>query len=90
MPEYPYAGIPQSMVKQPELVFLLSPPCPHCGVSTSITMTPSERYLWLDPDRPNIQQCFPDWDADKRELLLTGFHKECWDEVFLDSEGNEY
>jgi hypothetical protein len=30
----------------------------------------------------NIQQVFPDMSAEDRELLISGIHPVCWDQLF--------
>lgn len=63
----------------PEVV---TPPCIECRKTSTMTLTDEEYAKWTDPERPVIQVCFPDWLADKRELLMTGTHPECWEKLF--------
>ena len=63
------------------------PPCILCGKSDTVC---------LDPDQLNaynhgtlVDKAFPGADADRRELIKTGIHPECWDSLFPDEEGSE-
>lgn len=33
-----------------------------------------------------VQQAFPEMSADQRELLISGTHPKCWDEMFAGVE----
>jgi len=37
----------------------------------------------------HIQEALPDWAPSKRELLITGIHPSCWDEMFADPDDYE-
>lgn len=56
--------------------------CWHCGETNEITVNSVDFLRWQLGDY--IQDAFPHLDADKRELVKTGFHPECWSEVFSD------
>lgn len=62
------------------------PACPVCGISTILTIPYDKYEVLMKRDRPFIQDIFPDWSNDKRELLITGTHASCWDELFPEEE----
>ena len=68
---------------------LQTPQCPYCHKPSIIELTPDEqmRYEQLQRGKiTHIQDALPEWSADKRELLITGTHSECWDAIFEDDE----
>lgn len=66
------------------MVTMQTPKCVMCGKTSTVELTTEEATKWLDPSRPHVQDVFPHWSADKRELLVTGTHAECWDELMED------
>ena len=59
---------------------LITNPCIVCGARSEMVV-PLDNYIeWTKGTL--IQDAFPDMDADSRELLKTGTHPECWDELF--------
>ena len=72
-----------------------APRCMYCQKSATIGLTPDEqmRYEQLQRGKiTHIQDALPEWSADKRELLITGTHPECWDAIFedVDEEEDDY
>jgi hypothetical protein len=57
-------------------------------ISTMSINTTREKYqTWvLDPDRPLIQEAFPELTANEREFILTGITPEEWDGIFSKEE----
>lgn len=62
-----------------KIVFLTSP-CPHCGGRSTVELYPSEITAWKRGF--SIQRAFPRLSENERELILSGLHPQCWDEVF--------
>ena len=67
----------------------------YCQKSATIELTPDEQMRYEQLQRGEIahlQVAFPEWSADKRELLITGTHPECWDAIFedVDEEEDDY
>lgn len=58
----------------------LTPQCNWCGKRTELIL-PVDSVNELRLGRL-VQQVFPKWPADSRELLITGTHPECWDRMF--------
>ena len=66
---------------------LQTPQCHYCHKPSIIELSQSEleRYGALQRGEFRfIQDALPEWSADKRELLITGTHPECWDAIFED------
>jgi hypothetical protein len=54
------------------------PPCRVCGIRGVLADVPVDSYIgWKSRD--NVQDAFPQFDADQRELLMTGTHAHCWE-----------
>lgn len=67
----------------------------YCQKSATIELTPAEERQYerlVSGEVTHIQDAFPEWSADKRELLITGTHPECWDAIFedVDEEEDDY
>lgn len=72
-----------------------APRCMYCQKSATIELTPDEQMRYEQLQRgeiAHIQEALPEWSADKRELLITGTHPECWDAIFedVDEEEDDY
>jgi hypothetical protein len=61
-------------------------PCPECKQRSTVEMTYKQYIELVGPNRRHIQDIFPEWPADQRELIMTGMHPACWDKVM----GEEY
>ena len=57
-----------------------TPPCTLCEQRSTVSMT-TEQYERMIKGGEPVQKIFPTWSADLRELLITGTHQECWDEI---------
>ena len=55
-------------------------PCPHCRKVTQVAVDSASYDLWKKGSF--IQSAFTKSTMNERELLMTGFHSHCWDEVF--------
>lgn len=60
-------------------------PCPLCGKASSIEVEEEAFRNWNQRGM-HIQNAFPKWSDDERELLITGTHPNCWDILFPDEE----
>jgi hypothetical protein len=58
-------------------------PCVMCGKSSTVDADRAAIDRWKGG--AYIQQAFPDWSADQRELLVSGTHPECWDTLMGES-----
>lgn len=59
-----------------------TPACLGCNKTSTVELTDDEARA-LNSDVA-IQRALPDWSADDRELLITGTHPKCWDDLFGD------
>lgn len=61
-----------------------TPSCIVCRETTYLDLTEEEFDALQRPGL--IQTALPDRDADFRELVKTGIHRECWDSLFTGEE----
>ena len=59
---------------------VLTTPCIGCHQSTRMTLDTDKVKRWLNGT--HIQNVFPEMKPDDREVLLSGIHGPCWDEIF--------
>jgi len=58
-----------------KIVYVKCKPCFMCGETATVVM-PEEAYKrWAEQ---SIQHAWPEGPADKRELLITGLHDDCF------------
>lgn len=55
--------------------------CPSCKREKRLKVSAAgfEKYR---SGRYNVQDCFPELDTSKRELLISGICPDCWNEMF--------
>ena len=58
--------------------------CIHCGEDNQLILNAFDLALWRSGEL--IQYAFPKLDYKQRELIQTGIHPECWDEMFPQQE----
>ncbi len=65
-----------------------TPPCIVCKKTSLVDLESARFDRWQSGE--HVQNVFPDQTPDERELLLTGTHPACWEEIFsgtdVDSE----
>ena len=66
---------------------LRTPPCPSCGQATDIKVDLDRLLAWKGG--LHIQDAFPNLSAATRELLLTGFHSDCWSKMIAATEDDD-
>jgi len=62
-------------------------PCVGCGTTATFTMT-EEQFNRFESDE-HVQNIFPDWSAEDRELLVSGTCPDCWDEMYGEDEDGD-
>jgi len=62
--------------------------CPSCGKRNQIFANLVKLNRWQSGGEL-IQNVWPNLSAEERELMLTGFHSDCWDEMFAEDEYEE-
>lgn len=67
-----------------DVVYVRTFPCPLCGKVTVMPVPRDVVIAWRDG--VHIQRAWPEATADQRELLITGTHAACWDEMTQDEE----
>jgi hypothetical protein len=58
--------------------------CIHCNQTNEIILDAVALANWRNKEL--IQNAFPNLDYKQRELIQTGIHPECWDEMFPEEE----
>lgn len=67
------------------LIRVETKPCMQCGKRSYVEMTPEQHHRYYE-QQAFVQDVFPDWTPDQRELLITGTHPECWDAMFPEED----
>ena len=63
---------------------ILCPKCSVCGNQSILDVVHEDYDKWAAG--AFVQDAFPYLSADQRELLITGTHPECWDQLFGSDE----
>lgn len=58
----------------------LIPPCYHCNEFRPIILDGTEYYQYFMVGL-RIQDAFPTLPAEQRELIMSGIHPQCWNEM---------
>jgi len=61
-------------------VRLVTQACPLCQRTSTLYVGKAEYDRWQAG--AHVQNAFPAMPAPDRELLITGTHSKCWDEMF--------
>ena len=67
------------------MTIIYTKPCIHCNLISTIEAS-DEQYAEYIEGIKYIQDVFPEKSADERELLISGTHPKCWDEMFPDED----
>ena len=63
------------------------PRCMVCGTQSHLRVPVEGWIKRMDGKATHV--AFPDMPAEKREMLISGTHPKCWDELFRDMEEQE-
>jgi len=58
--------------------------CPHCGGSSRLNVSLFMYMQWRS--KVNIQDVWPHVSPDQREVMITGYHSACFDDIFGDDD----
>lgn len=64
---------------------ILCPPCIVCKKRAEIEVSDEGYHRWAVLGQL-AQTAFPNMSDDERELLITGTHPKCWDQIFPEEE----
>lgn len=65
-------------------LLITTKPCMFCAKESHVVV---DEDAWLKfRQGMYVQTAFPTWSADRRELLLTGTHPECWTKLLGDED----
>jgi hypothetical protein len=59
--------------------------CFHCSEETEFCLS-YEEYVRLFVNQEHVQDVFPNLGKEEREVMISGTHPKCWDEMFAESE----
>lgn len=62
--------------------------CHYCGEESQFGLN-KEDYKRLFIDQEHVQDVFPLMPKEDRELMISGTHPKCWDEMFQDLDEDE-
>lgn len=66
------------------MITFTTPACPVCSKVSEMQLDPEQIQRWRDGE--HIQNVFPELTANDCELMLSGTHPRCWDELFPEEE----
>lgn len=55
--------------------------CFHCSEETMYTIA-YEEYVRLFVNKEYVEDVFPNLNKEERELMISGTHSKCWEEMF--------
>lgn len=58
--------------------------CPVCHGKTELKLDKTLWVRWMSGEL--IQHVWPEWSVEERELLISGTHAACWDELYPEEE----
>lgn len=68
------------MNKPAPTVTVTTPTCPVCGQADELVLPADGHMRWLSGEL--VQEALPGLPAADREVLVTGIHPACWNEMF--------
>ena len=73
-----------------ESIYEISKKCPHCKERSFFAFN-KEEYERLFVKNEFVHVVFPDLSAEEREVMISGTHPKCWNEMFenLDEDLDE-
>lgn len=71
------------------ITFVVTPACMVCQQTSIVQMTDGQ-WEALKWGGRHVQEVFPDWSNDQRELLITGTHPDCWEAMFEGLEEEDW
>ncbi len=61
-------------------MIILTKPCGYCGCQSELEVDQQQYENWKNGML--AQNAFPDMDKEVREMLISGTHPDCWNELF--------
>ena len=55
--------------------------CIHCGGKTAFTISQDQYEAWIT-NNGYAQDVFPELTNEEREVLISGTHPDCWNQMF--------
>ena len=70
--------------EHPTPILVTTHACIKCGKTTELLLIKEHVERWQRGEL--IQNVWPEWSADQREMLITGIHPACWSAMGMDEE----
>jgi hypothetical protein len=58
--------------------------CPHCLQDAVVVVTTNDFNRWVNGEL--AQRAFPEMKPEDREMLISGVHPKCWEELYPEEE----
>ena len=58
--------------------------CPYCLQDAVVVVTTNDFNRWLGGEL--AQRAFPEMKPEDREMLISGVHPKCWEELYPEEE----
>lgn len=65
----------------PDKMWVKTPACQLCGNTALLEVDKLGLFRWKEQGA-FVQNAFPNLSADERELLISGTHAQCWENMF--------
>lgn len=67
-----------------QMITFTTPPCQVCGDTSEMELDAERVREWQEGG--HIQTIFPELTANQRELMVSGTHPKCWEELFAEED----
>jgi len=58
--------------------------CPYCLQDAVVVVTTNDFNRWVNGEL--AQRAFPEMKPEDREMLISGVHPKCWEELYPEEE----
>lgn len=62
--------------------------CQWCGEPAIVRVLAADYFRWKNGEL--AQRAFPEMRPEDREMLISGTHPKCWDEMFAPEDDEDY
>jgi len=72
-------------IDEDRMVLVRSQQCIWCGGTSLLRLNSDDLTRWIRG--AYVQDVWPEKTPEQREVIMTGTHPYCWDEMFSEQEG---
>ena len=58
--------------------------CPHCNKDAAVSVVRHHYHRWIAGEL--AQHAFPEMKPEDREMLISGIHPQCWEEMYPEED----